>query len=387
MKLSGRRYDTGQPVCLEIEGAAIARVTYPSVVPSSLDDWPWIAPGLLDIQVNGRGGQEFSSPKLSPEKVAAIVQSFYAAGVTRLCPTMTTASFDVLRHAMRTVAATCEMSPAMARRIAGIHLEGPYISAEDGPRGAHPAQHCRRPDWDEFQRLQEASGGRIRILTMGAEFEEGPAFVERVVRSGVVAAIGHTGADGAQIRRLVDAGARLSTHLGNGSHSVLPRLRNYIWAQLAEDRLMASIIADGYHLPPEVVQTIVRAKSPQQCILVSDISGLAGLPPGRCPSEMGDIEILADGRLVVAGQREFLAGASAPLCDAVANVMRFAGLDLATAVHMATEHPARLLGLGVGRIEPGQPADLLQFDIDGERKHLSVRACVADGELLWGSTT
>ncbi len=211
-------------------------------------------------------------------------------------------------------------------------LEGPYMSTEDGPRGAHPLAHCRRPNWDEFSRLQEAAGGRIVILTMSAEFEEAPDFIARATASGVVVSIGHTAASGAQIRAAVDAGAKLSTHLGNGAHRTLRRHPNYLWDQLAEDRLMASIIADGHHLPPEVVKTIVRAKSPLRTILVSDESGLAGLPPGRYQCSGCELEILSDGRLVIAGQDQLLAGASRPIGDGVVNVMRFAGVDLATAV-------------------------------------------------------
>ena len=242
---------------------------------------PWIAPGLVDLQVNGYRGLEFSSARLTVHDVAQIAATMLSFGVTRFCPTVTTQSFEVLRHAMRTIAGACEGSPELAARLPGIHLEGPYISAEDGPRGAHPAAHCRPPDWDEFQRLQEASGGRIRLLTMGVEFPNSPDFIRRAVAAGVIIAIGHTAADRVQIRAAVDSGARLSTHLGNGSHVMLPRHDNYLWPQLAEDRLTATLIVNGHHLPADVVRTFLRAKTPGRCILVSDLSAFAGLPAGR----------------------------------------------------------------------------------------------------------
>jgi len=388
MQLFGRRFDNGQPLCLDIADGKIARLTPQQPPGVELDRWPWIAPGLLDLQANGYEGQEFSSAKLTPAKVVAIVRTYLSFGVTRFCPTLTTESFDVLSHALSTIATACRSSPELARQIVGIHLEGPYISSQDGARGAHPLSHCRPPDWDEFQRLQEAAGGRIRIHTTSVEFDESPAFVRNVVDSGVVVAIGHTSADSDQIRRAVDDGARLSTHLGNGAHPLLPRHHNYIWDQLAEDRLAASLIVDGHHLPPEVVKTFVRAKTPQRCILVSDMSGMAGLPPGRHRAGQ-DVEILPDGRLVLAGQREILAGASRPIGVGVANVMHFAGVDLATAIRMATAHPAELLGIEPGRLEPGATADLVQFDLlepseEGELPRFELRATIAEGRLESG---
>lgn len=388
MQYFGRRYDTGLPVCVEMDGGKVGRVTPAPVGLGSADAWPWIGPGLLDIQVNGFGGCEFSSVQLTPERVAEIGQQLAAFGVTHYCPTVTTQHFDVLVHAMRTIATACDQSPIAARPIAGIHLEGPYLSVEDGPRGAHPREHCRRPDWDEFQRLQEAAAGRIRLLTMSVEFDEAPRFIEQVAASGVVVSIGHTAANSEQIRRAVDAGARLSTHLGNGAHGTIRRHPNYLWDQLAEDRLMASIIVDGHHLPPEVVKTFVRAKSPERCILVSDVSGFAGLPPGRYETSLCTLELLPSGRLVIAGQDQFLAGASLPLNVCVATAMQFAGVSLATAVRMASAHPADLLGLKLGGLEAGQPANLVQFFVReacGESPHqLEVLSTMAGGDVAFG---
>lgn len=362
MQLCGRRFDTGGLVGVEIEGSRIAAVR-PLSERCVRGPVPWIAPALIDIQMNGYGGQEFSSAKLTVEAVATIVEAMNPFGVGQVFPTLTTESFDVLAHAMRTIARACAESQQLADRVPGIHLEGPFISPADGPRGAHPSAHCRPPDWDEFQRLQDCAGGRIRLLTLSPEYDTAPPFIARAAASGVIVAIGHTQATGEQIARAVDAGARMSTHLGNGSHPIIQRHPNYIWSQLADDRLAASLIVDGHHLPPEVVKSFVRAKTPQRCILVSDLSGLAGLPPGRYGSNLCELEILEDGRLVVAGQRKILAGASLPLSVGVGNVMTFAGVDLETAINMATACPAELFGLDTGVLEPGRRADLVIFDL------------------------
>lgn len=362
-EITGRRYDTAEAVAVSLAGDRIQSIRPFAGTPDD-QDLPWIAPALIDIQINGYGGQEFSSPDLTPEAVAGVVRQQFAAGVARLCPTLTTNSHAVLRHGMETIAAACDQWPDVNRAVVGIHLEGPYFSTEDGPRGAHPAEHCREPNWDELTALQIAAGGRLKILTMSPEFASAPAFIRNATAAGVIVAIGHTGATGAQIRAAVDAGARLSTHLGNGAHRMLRRHPNYIWDQLAEDRLWASLIVDGHHLPGEVVQTFVRAKSPARCLLVSDLSGLAGLPPGRYPSSGCELEILTDGRLVIAGQDQLLAGASQPLHLGIANVMRFAGLDLKTAVGLATTQPAALLAKPeLAELREGAAADLIVFDL------------------------
>jgi N-acetylglucosamine-6-phosphate deacetylase len=190
----------------------------------------------------------------------------------------------------------------------------------------------------------------------------------------------------------VDAGASMSTHLGNGSHANLQRHPNYVWDQLAEDRLVASLIADGHHLPPAVVKCLVRAKSPERVILISDVTGLAshsGTEPGQyTDSCLGAVEVLDDGRVVVAGQRDYLAGAIQPLRVGVANVMRFAQVDLATAINMASIRPAEMLGLQQDRFASGTKADLIQFEMS-ESEHASIRilATFNAGQCVYGEPT
>ncbi len=386
--ITGRHYQTLSSVQLDVRGGKI--VSLRDAPEDAREPLPWIAPGFVDLQCNGYGGHEFSSPELAVEHVVEIAARQASFGVTRFCPTVTTASFATIVHGLRTIVEACRGSSDVARCVAGIHLEGPYIAAEDGPRGAHPREHCRAPDWNEFQRFQEAADGQIRLVTLSPEYVESPDFIRRAAGAGVVVALGHTSADSAQIRAAVDAGARLSTHLGNGAHRMLRRHPNYVWDQLAEDRLSASLIVDGHHLPAEVVQTFVRAKGPERCILVSDLSGLAGLPPGHYATQLCYLEILGDGRLVIAGQDQLLAGASQPLGVGIANVMRFAGVDLALAVRMASHNPARLLGHFVGDLQPGDSADLTVFRLHnpaGELpQRLEILATISGGRLLYSAS-
>ena len=395
MQLLGRRFDTARWTALSVADGVIADmepVDDEDVPERFAAQPPWLAPGLVDLQVNGIAGHGFTNRSLTGDQIGRISRAMADDGVTAYCPTLTTHSPDVLAANLRAIDVACNGSPLLERQIVGIHLEGPYVSPENGPRGAHPVRFCRPPDEGEFSRLQEAAGGRIRIVTLSPEYENAPAFVRRLTETGVVAAIGHTAADSDQIRAAVDAGARLSTHLGNGSHGRLRRFPNYLWDQLADDRLCASLIVDGHHLPPEVVRTFVRAKMPERCLLVSDVTQLAGLPRGRYnDSGLGEVDVLADGRLVVAGQTQFLAGASLPPSVGIPNVMRFAGLALATAVGMATTAPARLLGIDEPELAVGRPADVIQFHLPGAKDaaeplgQLSLRAVLHAGRVVAGS--
>jgi N-acetylglucosamine-6-phosphate deacetylase len=357
--LVARRYDTLRPVTIEIAAGRISQIT-PHAEQSDL---PLIAPGLVDLQINGFGGIEFNDPQLTVEKVRQVALSQDQFGVTSFLATCTTDSHDVLHHALSTIAAAIGKLPEVTSRIPGIHLEGPFISPEDGPRGAHPLQHVRPPNWDEFCQLQEAAKGLIKLLTISPEYDNSPDVIRRVAASGVLVAIGHTKATSEQIQAAVAAGARMSTHLGNGAHPQIRRHPNYIWDQLAEDQLTASLIVDGHHLPPAVVKSMIRAKTSERIVLVSDITSMGGMPPGRYQTGLGELEVLPSGKLVPAGKPGILAGASLPIHACVSNVMRMGGVDLPTAIDMASRRPAELIGVKDHGLEVGSPANLFLFDL------------------------
>jgi N-acetylglucosamine-6-phosphate deacetylase len=380
LELVGRRYDSDRAVRIQIENGRISRIT-PAMDAPGL---PYVAPGFCDLQINGYQGVEFNDPKLTVEQVRKVALSQDQFGVTRYLATCTTDSYEVFCHSFATVAQAIDELPDVAARLAGIHMEGPYIASDDGPRGAHPKQHVRPPDWNEFSRIQQAARGKIKLLTLSPEYEGSADFIKKVVVSGVLVAIGHTKATSEQISAAVDAGARMSTHLGNGAHPRIKRHPNYIWDQLAEDRLVASLITDGHHLPPSVVKSMVRAKTPARCVLVSDITGLGGMPPGRYATGLGDLEVLECGKLVLAGQREILAGASQPIHVCVANVMRFAGVSLQTSVEMASTSPLRLIGESDRGLEVRESANLVLFDLpkDGTSP-LGIRMTVNGGEVVF----
>src|SRR5260370_14800502 len=220
-------------------------LVYP--LPGSVQDSIYISPGWIDLQVNGFAGVDYNSPSASREEISRSIRSMFATGVTRFFPTVITGSPDNMSGALRNLANAKE-SIAEGVAMEAFHVEGPYISPDDGPRGAHPRRWVRPPNLDEFRRFQDAAHGHIRLITLSPEWPEATRFIETVVREGVVVSIGHTRATADEITAAVMAAATLSTHIGNGAHSTLPRHPNYIWEQLAEDRLAASFIVDGIHL-------------------------------------------------------------------------------------------------------------------------------------------
>ncbi len=346
---------TGLPIDLSFQDAI------QSVSLSGQTSDLYLAPGFIDLQVNGFAGVDYNRPHTSPEEVAGSLRAQFAAGVTRLYPTVITGPPADMLACLRNLADVRE-SISEGSAIDGFHVEGPHISPEDGPRGAHPRHWVRPPDFDEYRRWQDAARGRIRVVTLSPEWPEAPRYIERIVAEGVVASIGHTQAGTAQIAEAVSAGATLSTHLGNGAHQILRRHPNYIWEQLAEDRLMAGFIVDGIHLGAAFLKSAIRAKTVHRSVLVTDAATPAGAAPGRYALADQPVDLTDDGRVVLAGT-DRLAGSALHMHRGVENLMRLAGLPLADAVRMATINPARAGNVPdrARGLVPGDRADLVQF--------------------------
>jgi N-acetylglucosamine-6-phosphate deacetylase len=321
----------------------------------------YLAPGFIDLQVNGFAGVDYNSPLTPHAEIGFSIAAMFSTGVTRFFPTVITNSPQEMTGALRNLARARESLPE-GGAMEAFHVEGPYISPEDGPRGAHPQRWVRPPDLDEFRRFQDAAEGHVRLLTTSPEWPGATAFIERVVSDGVVVSIGHTRASSEQIGDAVSAGATLSTHIGNGAHSVLARHPNYIWDQLAEDRLAASFIVDGIHLPRQFLTVALRAKGLERSLLVTDAVMPAGCAPGRYKLGEVDVELHDDGSVRLHGGTR-LAGSALLMHHAIGNVMRFAGVGLRDAIMMATRNPARI-GRVSGRrrgLTPGERADLVRF--------------------------
>ncbi|MFN0088201.1 MAG: N-acetylglucosamine-6-phosphate deacetylase [Blastocatellia bacterium] len=340
-----------------------------------------VSPGWIDIHINGYGGIDFNATETTSEQIDSVTRQLRQTGVTAFCPTIITESANHIAGCVANLVRAGEESPDFAAATLGIHLEGPFISTEDGPRGAHPREHARPPDWEEFSRWQDAARGGIRLLTLSPEWPESCRFIERAVRSGVVVAIGHTAARPEQIADAVAAGATLSTHLGNGSHARIDRHPNYIWEQLATDALWASLIVDGHHLPPSVVKCFFRCKGIARTILITDAIAAAGMPPGRHRLGRVEVEVTPERRVCLPGT-PYLAGSVVEMREAIANMALFSGATLEEAVRMASRNPAELLARQTthGALAPGRRADLVLFRWDGHSDALDVRATLTGGE-------
>src|SRR5262249_45182004 len=313
--------------------------------------------GFFDLQVNGFGGVDFNDPGCTHEHLKRAIGALRKTGVTRFLPTLITSSFERFSSCARTLIDFPDAA------IAGIHMEGPYICAHDGPRGAHPRGHVVEASIEDFKRRQEAARGRIVLVTLAPEVAGAIGLIGHLVESNVRVAIGHTAASAEQIRDAVKAGATLSTHLGNGCAQTLARHPNFIWEQLAADDLLASFIVDGHHLPPATVKTMMRAKTPARSVLVTDATAAGGCVPGFYMIGEERVELTAAGRVSAPGAPN-LAGSALAMNTAVANTVRFTGLTLNEVLPMASTLPARYLGL--------EPAGRVSAEWDEENCSLSV---------------
>lgn len=354
----GRDALNGQVIGLAVENGMIAAL-HP-IEEHNSEDLPWLAPGFVDLQVNGWGGHDFNHQDITEESVLAIAAGMRSQGVRAFLPTLITASIDTICNALSVIATARKKHQWLAGMIPGIHVEGPFISPEDGARGAHPREHVRSPSCEEFDQWQRASGGIVRLVTLCPKQADARTFIHHLRNADCLVSIGHSSAESADIAEASRAGAGFSTHLGNGVSQTLPRHPNLIWAQLANDGLQAMFIADGHHLDRVTLTAMLRAKGVQRSILVSDMVALAGMPPGRYRQPVGgDVELSAEGRLSMAGTR-MLAGAAKPLSDGVALVAALEGFNLEDAITMAAVNPAKVLGLETG-LREGAPADFVAF--------------------------
>lgn len=380
---TGRHWRTGEAVTVKAHGGVVSEV-----VAASADVENWISPGWIDVQVNGMAGHNLNGEQTTPDDALGTAEALWREGVSRFCPTIVTAPQERMLSSLDAVRQACEANELVDHSVLGVHVEGPYISPEDGPRGAHNPNWVRLPDWEEFLAWQEAAGGRIAIVTVAPELPGSLELIRRLHDRGVIAAIGHTAAAAEDIRAAVRAGATMSTHLGNGAHPVIERHPNYIWAQLAEDRLWAGLIPDGFHLPFDTLKVMIRAKA-HKSILTSDAAYLAQMPPGRYRTHHGaDVVLEPNGLLHLAQAHDVLAGSAATLRQGVGSVIRQEIVGLGEAIDMVSLHPAQLFSLadsGVGDLRPGSPADLVTFNWQGDAvdSELDVVETVVMGEVVY----
>jgi len=373
----GREPATGRSIRVTIEEGMILLV-------ESTDESSdlWIAAGLVDLQVNGYFGLDLNGHDPSANTVSKLARVLLTTGVTSFAPTVISAPEKEIVHRLECIAEACANDSVAAACIPFIHVEGPHISPRDGFRGAHPLDSVRPPSLSEFERWQTACNGLIGLVTLSPHFPAAEDYISALVERGVHVSLGHTDASHEQIEVAVRAGARLSTHLGNGVALQLDRHPNPLWSQLAEDRLTASFIADGHHLPAETLRAMVRAKGLDRSILVSDAVALAGMPPGHYDVPIGGrVELSLDGRLSMEGTST-LAGAAVPLITCVGRAVQMTGLPLAEVLAMATRNPGRFAA-NRGQLLPGERADIFRFHWNEQASITTVNDVWLAGEVMY----
>jgi len=273
----------------------------------------WLTPGLVDLQVNGYKGVDFSSGDLTQDDLVRACQELFEAGTTAFLLTMVTSPKNVYRRNLSIMAVVLRRKEFRGRLL-GIHLEGPFISPEEGARGAHNPEWISKPDVDYLKQLIDWADGTVKLLTIAAEAEGAEKLARYAVNRKIAVSLGHQMAGEQDLDRLCHVGAVSITHLGNGLPAMMPRHKNPLWAALANDDLVATIITDGHHLPASVLKGIIRVKGPERCVVVSDATPLTGLGPGTYEI-WGRKVVLEDSGRLYDPATGYLVGSSATMLE------------------------------------------------------------------------
>lgn len=372
MKLLAAHYRTGETWEFTLSGRRVVSRKKARGRASAL-----FGPGFVDLQCNGFKGVDFNHPDDTSEVCAEAVRAMWETGVAHVLPTFITASKAWFRENITQFNEALALDADVRRSVPGYHLEGPFLSAVDGARGAHPIEDIAPVSaklWGELQRFAE---GRIKLVTLAPELKGAAAFIRRLREERVLPALGHTMADHAQVAAACEAGAMMTTHLGNGCPQTVHRHRNPIFAQLGEPRLAASLIVDGAHLPPEVVRAFSAALG-ARAVLVTDAMSAAAAPPGRYSIGKLVIEVGDDGAVRQPGTPN-LAGSALTMDRAIANFAAYTGLPVADAWDAASLRPWALLKKA-GVVRSSQPESTVIASVDGGFK---VLATLAGKRVLW----
>ncbi len=319
--------------------------------------------GLLDLQVNGYAGVDFNTTALTPDAFDHALRAMLNAGVTACLPTLITAPEDILAARIATLdqaVARSRLGPSM---VLGYHLEGPFLNPTPGYAGCHPALAMVDPDPALLHRISVGLTRQILLLTLAPERDGAMALISWARAEGLLVAMGHTSADAATVTRAVESGVTLSTHLGNALPQPQPKFLNPLMAQLAEDRLTATFIADGIHIPPDALKVLLRAKGLERSILVTDATAAAAAPVGLYEFAGMSIERAADGTVRTPGS-QVLAGSALCLDQAVRNIVKWGLAPEASAIAMASDCPAAVLQPALDRHGVQRPDSWVEWTDD-----------------------
>jgi N-acetylglucosamine-6-phosphate deacetylase len=368
--LRGRHYSTGEWIEVQCDHRFITAINPGPGAASTAG--PWIAPGLVDLQVNGFGGVDFQQDNLTTEELSAATRALRAAGCTRWLLTLITDDWSRLLARLRHLKKLRDASPELLRAIAGWHIEGPFLSAEPGFCGAHDPTLMRDASPEGIRALREISGADPLLITLAPERNGALEAITQAKALGIKVSLGHTNASSRALRDAVARGAAGFTHLANGCPRELDRHDNILWRVLDEPDLMISLIPDGIHISPALFRLIHKLKPPEKIYYTADAMSAAGMGPGGYRLGRLELEVGADQVVRQPGRTNFAGSALRPV-DGVWRAAGMLGVPWQETWRRFSEAPARFMGLGSG-LEVGQPAEicLLEVDANGSLQRLTI---------------
>ncbi|MDA3927030.1 MAG: amidohydrolase family protein [Kiritimatiellae bacterium] len=314
-------------------------------------------PGFVDLQVNGWKGVDFSAPGLSDSSFAEACRGVLSSGIAAFLPTIITSDPEIYASSLPVIARAMK-SAEFAGRVLGVHIEGPFISPEDGARGAHPLSAVKELDSDFLERLIELSDGSIKLLTVAAELKGIEEFIKYATARGICVSLGHQMAGSADVVRAAVAGAKALTHLGNGVPLTVNRHENPILAGLVEDDLTAMLITDGHHLPASLIKIALRVKGIERVVVVSDATALTGLPPGNYQMFGSDVVLSEKGRLYNPATG-YLAGSGSSMLQCMNHLASLKILTWKELMQIGYTNPIQMIN-----VVPAAGECLIQYDED-----------------------
>jgi N-acetylglucosamine-6-phosphate deacetylase len=300
---------------------------------------------MVDLQVNGFGGVDFNQDSLTAEDLHKACVQLASHGIEAILATVISEKIEVMAHRLANLARLRLLDPQAEKIIAGFHIEGPFLSAEPGYRGAHPSEVIHPANADEMRRLLDAAQGFTRVVTLAPEVDPGYKVTRMLADQGITVSAGHCNPSLDELRGATDAGLRMFTHLGNGCPMQLPRHDNIIQRALSQaDKLWLCFIADGIHVPFLALRNYLRCADVSRCIVVSDAMAAAGLGPGRYKLSRWEVTIGPD-LAARAPDRSHLVGSAITMRQSFANLVDHIGLPEADAVRLTSTNPKLAIGL------------------------------------------
>jgi N-acetylglucosamine-6-phosphate deacetylase len=371
-EICARHYATGKRVRLRwLQG----QISHLEPAPTSVADDLWLAPAMVDPQINGYGAIDFQQDNLTADDLLLAARQLRAAGCTRFLLTLITDEWSKLTARLRHLRSLRSQSPELESAIVGWHIEGPFLSTEPGFHGAHNPALMLNPTPAHIQELHAITGNDPLLLTVAPERPGALEAIACATSLGVKISLGHTNASAEILGRAVAAGATAFTHLGNGCPRELDRHDNILWRVLETPGLTVSLIPDQIHISPAPFRLIHQLLGPDAIYYTTDAMAAAGAPPGRYKLGQTEAEVGADQIVRQPGKTNFAGSALRPI-DGVFRAARMLNRPWQEVWDRSSHAPAKLLGLA-GGLEPGQRADFCLLQMSEADELLNLRTFVA----------